>query len=195
MNDISDLSRIAAPKSDQLNADDLISGPITVTIQNVSVGGTDDQPISLHIGNGMQPYKPCKSMRRLLLFVWGKDGNQWIGKTITLFNDPTVKWAGKEVGGIRISHVTGIDKDTSLSLTETRGKRKPYTVKKLELPVYAQTDFDANLGKWSDLIQSGKATAQIIINKISAKAMLSQQQLDTLNSITQTSQDDDNSDL
>jgi len=128
---INDLSRTIKPKSDQLNYDDLLAGPITVAVQDIGLTGADDQPISIVIGNGYQPYKPCKSMRKLLIFCWGKDGSQWIGRSMTLFGDPSVKWAGQAVGGIRISHLSDISQDLSLSLTETRGKRKPYLVKRL----------------------------------------------------------------
>ena len=69
---MNDLSFTIKPKSDQLNADDLIAGPITVTVQAVNVYESPDQPVSVVIGNGCQPYKPCKSMRRLMIAVWGK---------------------------------------------------------------------------------------------------------------------------
>ena len=56
-----DITDTIKPKSDQLNADDLISGPITVKIVKVSkVSG--DQPIVIEIEGDYQPFKPCKSM-------------------------------------------------------------------------------------------------------------------------------------
>lgn len=125
-----DLSDTIVPKSDQLNADDLIAGPITVTIERVSkMDG--DQPVSVHIGNGRQPYKPCKSMRRVMIAAWGKNGDDWVGQSMTLYNDPTVQWGGKTCGGIRISHMTGIENARTFQLTVTRGKRTPYTVEPL----------------------------------------------------------------
>lgn len=175
MNDISDMTNTIVPKSDQLNADDLIGGPITVTVQSVSKTGADDQPVSIHIGGGRQPYKPCKSMRRLLVFCWGKDGNQWIGRSMTLYCDPSVKWAGTEVGGIRISHLSHIDKQMSVSLTVTRGKRKPYVVEPLTIPQYSQADFDKNLPAWTKAIEGGKKTAQEVIDKVQQKGLLTDQ--------------------
>ena len=38
-----------APKSDQLNADDLIAGPITVRIVSVAANSTDSGPIRINI--------------------------------------------------------------------------------------------------------------------------------------------------
>ena len=66
------LAKTIVPKSDQLNAEDLLTGPIVVTVQEVKQG-TDDQPVHIVIGDGRQPYKPCKTMRRVLIFVWGDD--------------------------------------------------------------------------------------------------------------------------
>lgn len=123
-----------APKSDQLNADDLIAGPITVTVQAVKRGSDAQQPVSVDIGEGRQPYKPCKSMRRVLIACWGENGSDWVGKSMTLFCDPSVVYGGVRVGGIRISHVSDIDGDSKeLMLTETRSKRKPFVVRRLEL--------------------------------------------------------------
>jgi hypothetical protein len=115
------------PKSDQLNADDLLVGPITVTITGVKRGNAE-QPISVILSDGFQPFKPCKSMRRVLIGAWGDDGKHWIGRTMTLYADPSVKYGGVKVGGIRISHLSHIKGELSFALTVTRGKREPYSV-------------------------------------------------------------------
>ncbi len=127
------------PKSDQLNADDLLTGPITVTIQGVRKGAAD-QPVIVDIGDARQPYKPCKSMRRVMSTIWGTDATAWVGQSLTLFCDPNVKWAGQQVGGIRISHITGIDKPQTLKLTETRGKKAPFTVEPLQATQQPRTE-------------------------------------------------------
>ncbi len=188
---MNDLSHTIKPKSDQLNADDLIAGPITATVQNVYMYDSADQPISVEIGNGYQPYKPCKSMRRLLISVWGKHDTDWIGKSMTLYCDPSVKWAGMEVGGIRISHVSHISKPHSMSLTATRGKRKPYTVEPLKLPEYPSDKFNQNLQAWTDAIKSGKATSQEVINKVQQNGLLTEQQKQTILAIEQDEEQPD----
>lgn len=114
------------PKSDQLNADDLLSGPLTVTITKVSRGDRE-QPIVISV-DGHRPYKPCKTMRRVLIAAFTDDPKAWIGKQMTLFCDPTVTWAGVRVGGIRISHLSGIDEPKTFLLTQTRGKRAEVTI-------------------------------------------------------------------
>lgn len=128
-----------APKSDQLNADDLMAGPITVEITSVS-RGTSEQPVSVSIAGGYQPYKPCKSMRRVMIALWGDNGADWVGKKMTLYCDQSVKFGGVKVGGIRISHVSGITQPHSLMLTTARSKRSEFTVKPL---IDTQAEYEA----------------------------------------------------
>ncbi len=114
------------PKSNQLNADDLLIGPITVKITKVS-RGDKEQPITVEI-EGRQPYKPCKSMRRVLIATWSDDPAAWIGQQMTLFCDPTVVFGGIKVGGIRISHLSGLEKPKTFLLTKSRGKKTEVTI-------------------------------------------------------------------
>lgn len=126
-----DISDTIAPKSDQLNADDLLSGPRTYRITEVRKG-TTEQPVELHLeGLDGRPYKPGKSMRRVLVAAWGSEASVYVGRRLTLYTDPTVRFGGSEVGGIRISHMSDIDKQLSVNLTVTRGRRAPFIVKPL----------------------------------------------------------------
>lgn len=129
MNDMSDLSPTIKPKSDQLNADDLLVGPMNVTITDIK-SGPIDQPVHIYI-EGQQPYKPCKTMRRVLITAWGSDGKAWIGKSMTLYCDPTVKFGGIALGGIRISHLSHIEQTLNMMLTATRGRKTQVIVKPL----------------------------------------------------------------
>lgn len=126
-----DLASTIIPKSDQLNADDLIAGPMTITITKVSkVKG--EQPIIINFeGDNGRPYKPGKSMRRVLVLVWGGNGNHYVGEALTLYRDPEVTFGSDKVGGIRISHMSGIDGPRELAITVKRGQRKPFHVKPL----------------------------------------------------------------
>lgn len=134
MSDVSNLRDTIVPKSDQLNSEQLLHGPLTITVTGVA-RGSDDQPIVIHYRNeNGRPYKPCKTMRKVLIFAWGENGNQWIGRSMTLFNDLSVKWAGVAVGGIRISHMTHIERQIALQLTATRGKKEPYIINILTPP-------------------------------------------------------------
>lgn len=123
-NDNDWLLKSVEPKSDQLNADDLVGGPVTVRVTDVKRGKTAEQPVWLELqGYEGRPYKPCKSMRRVLIMLWGDSPAKWAGRSMTLFCDPSVSFGGMRVGGIRISHMSDIDKEVTLLLTTTRGKR------------------------------------------------------------------------
>lgn len=130
---MTDLTNTIIAKSDQLNSDSLLSGPMTIKITGVSADtSSSEQPIIIRYENDKsQPWKPCKSMRRLLVAIWGPNGNEYVGRSVTLYRDPTVKWGGMEVGGIRISHMSHIDKAVTIALTATRGNKKPVTVQPL----------------------------------------------------------------
>ena len=130
-----DMRTVIQPKSDQLNADDFVGGPRTVRITGVEIR-SGEQPISVHFeGDNGKPWKPCKTTARLMVAAWGPDASQYKGRSLTLYRDPTVKWAGLEVGGIRISHMSHIDNDMIYAATVTKGKRAPIKIKPLKADV------------------------------------------------------------
>lgn len=123
-----DLSSTIIPKSDQINAEDLLTGPVTVTVESVSRGGAE-QPVDIHLVEYPgRAYRPSKTMRRVLVKAWGKESDNYSGRRMTLYRDPDVKFGGQKVGGIKISHLSHIDRGFSMALTETKGKRTPHTV-------------------------------------------------------------------
>lgn len=137
-----DISDTIIAKSDQLNAEDLIAGPITVTITGVK-RTADEQPVVVEISGGHRPWKPCKSMRRLLILAWPegakKEGDKttydptcWIGRSVTLIRDPQVKWAGSLVGGIRVAALSHLKQQFEVALAESKGKKKLVTISRLE---------------------------------------------------------------
>lgn len=129
---MTDLSLTIAPRSDQMNADDLIGRSMTVKVTKVALMAEADQPIAIYFeGDGGKPFKPCKSIRRVLVTVWGSDGAAYVGRRMTLYRDDKVQFGGMAVGGIRVSHMSHIDAPVTLALTATRATRKPYTVKPL----------------------------------------------------------------
>jgi len=130
MNQHVNMANFIEPKSDQLNADSLIGGPRTVRITGVSANeGSPEQPISIYYdGDDGKPFKPCKSMRRVMVACWGPDASKYVGRALTLYRDPKVQFGGMQVGGIRISHMTDIDEKKTMALTASKAKRAPYTV-------------------------------------------------------------------
>jgi len=127
-----DMTETIKPKSDQLNADDLIGTSKTITITNVRKTGAADQPVAVFFdGDNGKPYKPCLSMRRVMVIVWGKDAKEYVGKSMTLIRDDEVVFGGMKVGGIRISHMSDMKAPLTMVLTASKAKRAPYTVKPL----------------------------------------------------------------
>lgn len=139
-----DISKTIEPKSDQLNADDLIGGPKTIKIRDVKAIDAETQPVSIYFdGDNNKPYKPSKGMRRVLVALWGADAKSFIGRSLTLYRDDKVKFGGLEVGGIRISHASHIDKPVRVLETVSRGKRTPITIDVLKKVKKKITDINA----------------------------------------------------
>lgn len=129
-----DLTTSIEPNSQQVNAEDLLVAPMTVTVTGVEKG-TAEQPVFIHLAEFEgRTYRPGKSMRRILVATWGTDSSAYIGRKLTIYNDPTIKFGKDFTGGIRISHMSHIDKPVTVALTVTRGKRSPFTVQPLETP-------------------------------------------------------------
>ena len=144
--DTVDLSKTIAAKADQLNADDLISGPMTAKVVGVREGNAQ-QPVLLDMDCWKQPYKPCKTARRIIVDVWGKFPADIVGKSFTLYRNPAVKFEGVAVGGIEISHMSGLDKPREIVLATTRGKKRAFTI----LPLHIGTSKTAAVQQPSEL--------------------------------------------
>lgn len=164
-----------APKSDQLNADDLIGRkPFTVTIVHArSAGKGAEQPWTIEFTDcafadgRAKPWKPSKSMRRLLVAAWGTKMREWRGRRVTLYLDPDVRFGKDVVGGIRVSHLSHLpnDRPLTVNLTVTRGKKAPWTVKPVPATAPPATSFYDQL---LALINSG------VVTKVQVHAALNQ---------------------
>lgn len=141
------------PRSDQINADDLIaSGPITVTVEGVK-RGDKDQPIIISLEGYDRGFRPCKSMHRVLIATWSDDPKRWVGQKLTIFTDPDVKYAGVKVGGIRISHASGIDRPKTFMLTQKRGQKAEVVIHPIEASApssVSQERLDWLKVRWAD---------------------------------------------
>ena len=184
MNDISNLRDTIIPKSDQLNADQLVGGSLTITITGVA-RAEGERPLAIsYDGDGGRPWKPCKSMRKVLIYAWGDDGREWIGKRATIYNDPDVKYGGVKVGGVRISHLSDIAEDFMLSLAETIGKKKTVAIRRLGSTsldmsaIESAPTLDALKTEYDRAIAfaraAGMSTAQVVAMKDKRKKELEQ---------------------
>jgi hypothetical protein len=125
-----DMTESLAPKSDQLDAIDLVSGPRTFTIEKVSRHNVE-QPFNFHLAEFTRVWRPGKSMRRVIAAAWGADASKYAGQRVTLYCDPSVQFGNDVTGGTRISHMSGIDKPLKVPLLVKRGKSALFTVQPL----------------------------------------------------------------
>lgn len=132
MSEAFDMTASIEPRSDQLNAEDLLTGPRIVTIAAVK-RGTDEQPVNIVTAEfgPARPYKPSKTMRRVLVAAWGPDASVYVGRRLMIYRDPEITFGKDKVGGIRISAMSDIPARLSLALTVTRGRRAPFVVEPL----------------------------------------------------------------
>lgn len=174
-----------APKSDQLNADDLIEGVKTIKVRDVK-GTTDaNQPISIYFeGDNNKPYKPCKSMRRVLVRAWGTEGLDYIGKKMTIYLDEAVVFGGVQVGGIRISHMSELTEPLTIALSESRSKRKPFTIQPLIQKAKVKEDLNPNHEKWQGAVDALKAKTTTI-EKIKGAYLLTAENENLLTKLTE----------
>lgn len=136
-----DISDTIIPNSQQINAEDLLASARTVTITQVEKGSAE-QPVFLHVAEFPgRTFRPGKSMRRVLVSAWGPEASAYVGRKLTIYNDPTIRFGKDVTGGIRISHMSHLDKPLTVALTVTRGKRAPFVVQPLkEAPAPSRAD-------------------------------------------------------
>lgn len=129
-----DMNQFVAAKSDQLNAEDFLGGPRTFRIAGVAASGSPDQPVNVRLEGEERFFRPCKSMRRVMIAVWGADSAAYIGQAMTLYRDPKVTFGGMQTGGIRISHMSGISNEQTVVIMEKKGKKAGISIKPLAAP-------------------------------------------------------------
>jgi hypothetical protein len=147
---MSTLAEALAPRSDQLNADDLIAGPRVLKITKARISKEDRATkIVLNFeGDNGKPWKPCKTMGRAMVMAWAITAEeQFVGKSVRVYRDPTVRFGDQgEVGGIRISHMSHIDKPVNVKLTVSQSKKGMFTFHPLVTDVPKQEAEDRAAG-------------------------------------------------
>ena len=122
-----DMSSTIKPKSDQLNADDLLLEGKYIKIRKVDVDASRAQQKAwiYYEGDDNKPYKPNVSMCRVMTQLWGKNGDDYIGKTLFLYREPKIRFGKDQCGGIRISKMSHIESESMMvSITISRGKKE-----------------------------------------------------------------------
>jgi hypothetical protein len=92
-----------------INADRLRDGDVTVTIAAVSFNEmVRDKQVNI-VGFEEQDWRLILGpvVAQQIARLHGDDTDHWIGKQITLYCDPTIRYQGQVVGGIRVRGATG----------------------------------------------------------------------------------------
>jgi hypothetical protein len=134
-----DIAPFVAAESDRITADDLIAGPRTFTIERIEGTMAEGKKrMVVHLADSPgKPFMPCKGMVRLLGQLWGPDAAKWVGRGITLFRDPDVRFGADLTGGVRIAAVTHIDRAQPIAVRASQKKVKSYKVEPLKAPAPA----------------------------------------------------------
>jgi hypothetical protein len=174
------LSQAIIARSDQLNADDLISGPRTFTIKEVRRGNAE-QPVAIILAEfpDNRPFKPSKTVLRILAYGWGEETDDWPeNPRLTLYRDEHVKWAGQEIGGIRVSHMSHIDKPLKVALAESKGKKSLWRVDPLPADAPTSSPVDEQTvtrlsdlrAEWQSATPERRAEIEAEVAKLSGSA-------------------------
>lgn len=122
-------------KSDQLNVDDLAGQTLMIMVERINLVNDPQQPLHIYYqGCNNVPYKPCLTVRRTLVGLWGDNENEWIGRWMNLYVDQDVDYGKqKGIGGIRVNAMSHIPERAAIKLTARRGIKKTYTIEVIPL--------------------------------------------------------------
>lgn len=183
---MTDVTAALEAKSDQLNATDIIGVEPVIKIRDVKVKA-GDQPVSVYYdGDNNKPWKPSKGMLRVLAGAWGRDSSAWIGKHAQLYFEPTVRYAGVEVGGIRVRALSDIPaKGLDFALTISKQKREPYHVPVLKVQVaeYPADKFEQAFDVMTEKLQSYEMTLPQLVAQCQKTGQLTNEQLQRLEAV------------
>ncbi len=128
-----DMTEYIKADSDQITAADLAE-PVVLQISEVRLTEDAKKPIAIFFEGQRFPWLPSKTSRRVLVKIWGSDGHAYVGRWLRLYCDPTVTYAGEEVGGVRISGASHIKQPVTGKLPSGRRKYKSFSVGPLKPP-------------------------------------------------------------
>jgi len=175
-----DITDALAPKSDQLDAVELVA-PRTFTIDTGSrLGNREGQAVvEVRLVDFPRVWRPSKGMLDAIVAVWGTNAKEWAGNQITLYNDRDVTFGKDKVGGIRIAAMTGIDKPTTVQIRgRGQGARKqPWRIDPIaatapapQVDVSEATDVDALRAAWQGADADTRAAIEARVTELTKEA-------------------------
>lgn len=163
-------------RSDQWNSDDFLGGPRTFTIAGARKG-TAEGPYDIDLVEGEgRCWRPPNSVISALILAWGTDeASEWVGRRVTLYRDPTVRFGNDTPGGIRVSHASHLDVPATVRVTTSRGHKSPVTIRPLAEPatptdptpsqIADATTPDELMALWNTSTKSATVKAKIAARK------------------------------
>lgn len=139
-----DITDALAPNSDQLDAIELVA-PRTFTVDSGGrLGKREGKTVAeIRLVGFDRVWRPSKGMLDVLAQCWGTDAKQWVGRSVTLYNDTAVMFGKENTGGVRISHMSHIDGARKVSIRASgAGRKKIHTVQPLAAPTPEPTEAD-----------------------------------------------------
>ena len=180
---MANVSQAMQAKSDQLNAVDIMGSEPVITVRDVQVrGGVQPVWVFFH-GDNNRPWKPSKGMIRILAAGWSNESDNWIGKSVQIYMEQSVKYAGQEVGGIRIRAMSDIpQKGIIATIALNKQKREPCKISHLsmERPKYSEAAFEKGFEAMVQAMHDGKMTLSQVIARCQKTGDLSQEQMQRL---------------
>jgi hypothetical protein len=153
-------------KTDQLNFEDFLGGVTRlVTIAGVERGNKEQQ-YDIRIEGDDRYWRPAVTVLKQLVEAWTDEAATWVGHQALLYGDPTVKFGPDKVGGIRVSHVSHINKPITASLTITRGKRGNFTLH----PLTDAMVIEGMKAEWRTANPERRTAIEAEVAKLSGKA-------------------------
>jgi hypothetical protein len=181
---MTDISLAIKAKSDQLNAVDLIGAEPVIRIRKSDYNPSREQPLWLYYdGDNNRPWKPSKGMIRVLVTAYGLDDQNFIGKKVQLYTEPSVKFGSDEVGGIQIRALSDItEKGITCAHRKNRHKTVSYFVPLLAInsKAYPDDKFKAALPAMAAQMAERKMTLQQVIAQCQKTGTLTKEQLEQL---------------
>src|SRR5512146_1779354 len=84
-----------------------VATPVRAVIASVvqrEIGFGDETELKtiMEFENGVKPMVLNSTNWDILEGAFGPESDAWVGKAVTLYNDPLVMYAGKKIGGVRV---------------------------------------------------------------------------------------------
>ncbi len=123
-------------KGDYLTAAEFAGRQPTFTISAVVPCMLEDdtgkmkQKGSVKLQESTRPWVLCKTTAMCLAAMFGDEANNWVGKRVTLFEDPNVRVGKEVVGGIRVLGSPDLPAPKSVSIKLPRKKAFVVTLQK-----------------------------------------------------------------